>query len=96
MKNGANFAAKSNPSRNSHFSRHWTDDPLDLRDFQHLKREVTPKVAADVGRRTIGRWLDKASETYGASAAKAFQEADAIRRKMGLDWGALIEQRGAS
>jgi len=96
MKNGHDFAANNNPGRNSHFSRRWADDPLDLRSFQHLGHEVAPKVIEDVGRRAIGHWLDKASEAHGASAAEAFRQADSIRRKMGLEWGDLIGQRAAA
>ena len=70
MKNGLNFAGQSNPSRNAAFSRIWADDPLDLQGFKHLGREVIPQVVEDVGRRAIGRWLDKASEAHGAPAAE--------------------------
>ena len=93
MKNGQNFAAQTDPSRNPHFQRRWTDDPLSLPDLQHLDREVTPKVFKDAGLRAIGRWLDQAAQSQGAAAAKAFGEADSIRQKLGLGWGDLIEQR---
>ncbi len=96
MKNGLNFAGQSNPRRNAAFSRIWADEPLDLQGFQHLGREVIPRVVEDVGRRAIGRWLDKASETHGAPAAEAFRQADSIRRKMGLVWGDLLMQRRAA
>ncbi len=96
MKNGLDFANQNNPSRNAAFSRTWTDEPLGLQGFQHLGREVAPKVVEDVGRRAIGRWLDKASEVHGAPAAEAFRQADSIRRKMGLEWGDLIGQRAAA
>ena len=96
MKNGLDFAGQSNPSRNRRFNRTWTDDPLGLQGFQHLGREVAPRVVEDVGRRAIGRWLDKASEAHGAPAAEAFRQADSIRRKMGLQWGDLIGQRSAA
>ena len=96
MKHGLDFAGQSNPRRNARFSRVWGDDPLGLQGFQHLGREVAPKVVEDVGRRAIGRWLDKASETHGAPAAEAFREADSIRLKMGLEWGDLIGQRAAA
>ncbi len=96
MKNGLNFAGQSNPSRNARFNRIWTDDPLDLQGFQHLGREVIPKVVEDVGRRAIGRWLDKASDAHGAPAAEAFRQADSIRRKMGLEWSDLIAHRSAA
>ena len=96
MKSGLNFAGQSNPNRNAAFSRPWADDPLDVQGFQHLGREVIPQVVEDVGRRAIGRWLDKASEAHGAVAANAFRQADSIRRKMGLEWGDLIGQRAAA
>lgn len=96
MKGGHDYAAQSNPRRNSRFNRTWGDDPLALHDFQHLDRELTPKVVEDVGRRAIGRWLDQAAQTHGAAATKAFNEADAIRRKMGLAWEELIGQRAAA
>ena len=96
MKAGLNFAGQSNPSRNARFNRIWTDDPLDLQGFQHLGREVIPQVVQDVGRRAIGRWLDKASEGHGAVAAEAFRQADSIRRKMELEWGDLIHERRAA
>ncbi len=91
-----NKAAERDPGRNANFSRRWVDDPLRLPDFQHLGREVAPQVVEDVGRRAIGQWLDKASEAHGAVAAEAFRQADAIRRKMGLDWTDLIEERSAA
>ena len=96
MKNGLNFAGQSNPKRNAAFSRIWADEPLDLQGFQHLGREVIPQVVEDVGRRAIGRWLDKASEAHGAVAVEAFRQADSIRLKMGLEWGDLIGQRAAA
>ena len=89
-------AAERDPGRNGNFSRRWADDPLRLPDFQHLGREVTPRVVEDVGRRAIGRWLDKASETHGAVAAEAFRQADLIRRKLGLAWEDLIQERRAA
>ena len=96
MKNGLDFAGQSNPSRNARFNRIWADAPLDLQGFQHLGREVIPQVVEDVGRRAIGRWLDRASEAHGASAAEAFKQADSIRLKMGLQWTDLIGQRAAA
>ncbi len=96
MKNGLNFAGRSNPKRNAAFSRPWADDPLDLQGFQHLGREVIPQVVEDVGRRAIGRWLDKASEGHGVVAANAFRQADSIRRKLGLAWNDLIQERRAA
>ena len=96
MKNGLNFAGRSNPNRNAAFSRTWADNPLDLQGFKHLEREVVPQVVEDVGRRAIGRWLDKASEAHGAPAAEAFRQADSIRRKMGLEWADLIAHRSAA
>ena len=91
-----NYAAERNPSRNANFSRRWIDDPPKLPDFQHLGREVAPKVVEDVARRAVGRWLTTASETHGAVAAKAFKEADSIRRKLGLEWADLVEERSAA
>ena len=91
-----NHAAARDPGRNVNFSRRWVDDPLQLPDFQHLGREVAPRVVEDVGRRAISHWLDKASEARGAPAAEAFRQADAIRRKLGLAWTDLIEQRSAA
>ena len=91
-----NHAAERDPGRNANFSRRWADDPLQLPDLQHLGREVAPQAAEDVGRRAIGRWLDTAAQAQGATAAEAFREADAIRRKMGLDWESLIQQRSAA
>ena len=91
-----NFAAQSDPSRNPRFNRTWTDDPLQLPDLQHLGCEIAPKVVQDVGRRAIGCWLGKASETHGAVAAEAFRQADLIRRKLGLDWTELIHEQEAA
>ena len=90
------FIAERDPSRNPHFRRRWVDDPLRLPDFQHLGREIAPHVVENVARHAIGRWLDKASEAQARQAAEAFRQADAIRRKMGLAWGDLIEQRNAA
>ena len=90
------FLAERDPNRNPQFQRRWVDDPLGLPDFQHLGREVAPRVVEDVGRRAIGRWLDKAAQTQGAAASKAFKQADAIRRRLGLDWTDLIGQRSAA
>ncbi len=96
MKNGLALAGRSNPSRNAAFSRPWADDPLDLQGFKHLDREVAPKVIEDVGRRAIGDWLDRASEGHGVVAANAFRQADSIRRKLGLAWNDLIQERRAA
>jgi len=90
------FIAERDPSRNPHFQRRWVDDPLGLPDFQHLGREVAPRVVADVARRAIGNWLDKASRAPSRQAAEAFRQADAIRRKMGLAWEDLIDRRRAA
>ena len=89
-------AAERDPGRNANFSRRWVDDPLRLPDFQHLGREVAPQVVEDVGRRAIAHWLDKAGQTRGQESSRAFQHADAIRRRLGLAWTDLIEQRSAA
>ena len=91
-----NHAAERDPGRNPNFTRRWADDPLRLPDFPHLGREVAPQVVEDVGRRAIGRWLNKASRAHGTPAAEAFREADAIRERLGLDWGDLIDATRAA
>ena len=91
-----NHVAERDPGRNPYFSRHWTDDPLALPDLRHLDHEVAPQVVEDVGRRAIGRWLDKASRTHGTVAAEAFRKANSIRLKMGLEWEDLVGQRAAA
>ena len=96
MRNGRDLAAQSDPGRNPHFGRTWSDDPLGLPGFRHLDREIGPQAVDDAGRRAIGDWLDRASDAHGAMAARAFSEADAIRRKLGLAWGDLIGQRSAA
>ncbi len=90
------YAGERDPDRNANFSRSWGDDPLALPDLQHLGREVAPTVVKDAGRRAIGRWPNRASGTHGAVAAEAFRRADAIRRKMGLDWTDLIQEQQAA
>ena len=90
------LAAERDPGRNGNFKRRWADDPLGLPDFQHLGREVAPRVVEDVGRRAIGRWLDKAAGAQNGEAAAAFAQADGIRRRMGLDWSDLIDGRRAA
>ena len=90
------FLAERDPSRNPQFQRRWADDPLRLPDFQHLGREVAPRVVADVARRAIGHWLDKASGAPSRQAAEAFRQADAIRQRMGLAWEDLIDRRRAA
>ena len=87
-----NYAAQSDPGHNPNFSRTWNDNPLALPGFRHLDREIGPQAAEDVGRRAIGNWLDRASEGHGAVAANAFNQADRIRKKLGLGWNDLIEQ----
>ena len=94
--NGRNLATERDPGRNANFSRRWVDDPLRLPDFQHLRREVTPRVAEGAGRCAIARWLDTAAQAQGPVAIEAFKEADAIRLKMGLEWGDLIKERSAA
>ena len=93
MKGGRDFAAQSDPGRNPHFSRTWGNDPLRLPGFRHLGRELAPEAVEALGRRAIGHWLDKASDSHGNVAARAFQQADKIRRKLGLAWEDLIDQR---
>ncbi len=85
------FLAERDPSHNAQFQRRWVDDPLRLPDFQHLGREVAPRVAEGAGRRAIARWLDTAAQAQGAAASKAFEQADAIRQRLGLDWSELID-----
>ena len=89
-------AAERDPARNPYFSRRWVDDPLGLSDFQHLGREVAPRVAEGAGRRAIARWIDKVAQTHNEQAAEAFQQANAIRQKLGLDWHDLINERRAA
>ncbi len=91
-----NHAAERDPGRNPNFARRWADDPLRLPDFKHLGREVAARVVEDVGRRAIGRWLDKASRAHGATAAKAFRQADSVRQRLGLDWSELIHERSVA
>ncbi len=90
------FLAERDPSRNSQFQRRWVDDPLRLPDFQHLDREITPQVAEGASRRAIVRWLDKAGQTRGQESSRAFQHADSIRQRLGLDWGDLIDATRAA
>ncbi len=90
------YATERDPGRNPNFARRWADDPLQLPDLGNLGCEITAQVVEDVGRRAIGRWLDKASEAHGPVAANAFRQADSIRAKMGLDWGELIHERRAA
>ncbi len=90
------FLAERDPSRNPQFQRRWVDDPLGLPDFQHLGREVAPRVAEGAGRRAIARWLDTAAQAQDAAAALAFREADAIRERLGLEWGDLMEGGSAA
>lgn len=89
-------AAERDPGRNANFSRRWVDDPLALPDFEHLGREVAPQVAEGAGRRAIASWLKKAAQAVGTDAAKAFRQADLIRRQLGLDWDDLIDSRRAA
>ena len=96
MRNGRDFAAQSDPGRNPQFGRTWSDDPLALPVFKNLDREIGPQAVEDAGRRAIGDWLDRASKGHGTAAARAFSEADAIRRKLGLAWEDLINQRSAA
>ncbi len=96
MTNGRNYAIQGDPSHNPQFQRRWVDDPLGLPDFQHLGREVVPRVLEETGRRAIGAWLNRASKGHGAVAANAFRQADAIRRKLGLAWEELIHERRAA
>ncbi len=91
-----NYAAQSDPGRNRNFSRTWGDDPLALPDLRHLDREIGQQAVQDVGRRAIGRWLDKAAGAQNGEAAAAFAQADGIRRRMGLDWSDLIDGRRAA
>ena len=90
------LAAERDPGCNPQFQRRWVDDPLPLPDFQHLGREVAPRVIEATGRRAIARWLDTAAQAQGAAASMAFRQADAIRRRLGLAWTDLIEQRSAA
>ncbi len=91
-----NHATERDPARNPNFARRWEDDPLALPDFQHLGREVAPRVAEDAGLRAIARWLDTAAQAHGPKAFEAFKEADSIRQRLGLDWSDLIDQRSAA
>ncbi len=84
------FLAERDPSRNLQFQRHWADDPLSLPDFQHLSREVAPHVVESAARRAIACWLDRAAQTQDGDATEAFQQANAIRQKLGLEWHDLI------
>ena len=90
------FLAERDPSRNSQFQRRWVDDPLGLPDFEHLGREVAPRVVESTARRAIAHWLNRAAQTQDGDATEAFQQADAIRQKLGLDWQDLIDERMAA
>ena len=96
MRNGHDYAAQADPSYNRHFSRTWGDNPLGLPGFRHLDREIGPQAVEELSRKTIGAWLNKASNGHGAVATNAFRQADLIRRKMGLAWEDLIDQRSAA
>ena len=91
-----NFATETDPDRNGNFRRKWVDNPLALRDFRDFDREIAPRVVEDVGRRAIGRWLDRASSSHGAQAAECFKQADSIRRKLRMGWEDLIDGRRAA
>lgn len=89
-------AAERDPGRNTQFSRRWGDDPPRVSNIEHLGHEVAPRIVEEIGRRAIGRWLNKASEGHGPVAAEAFRQAGSIRRTIGLEWGDLIGQRAAA
>ncbi len=90
------FLAECDPGRNPQFQRRWVDNPLRLPDFQRLGREVSPQVAEGAGRRAIACWLNKAGQTRGQESTRAFQEADHIRRQLGLAWGEMINATRAA
>ncbi len=90
------FLAECDPGRNPQFQRRWIDDPLGLPGFHHLDREVAPQVAEGAGRRAIASWLNKTSQTRGHESTRAFQQADHIRRQLGLAWGELIDATRAA
>ena len=85
------FLAECDPGHNPQFQRRWVDDPLDLPEFQCVGREVVSQVAEGAGRRAIACWLNKTSQTRGQESTRAFQQADHIRRQLGLAWGEMID-----
>ncbi len=89
-----NFSKLSDPNHNFAFRRSWHDEPQRAGGLQHLGREVAPKVLEGVARKMMARWLETAAQTHNGEAAKAFQEAENIRRTLGIEWTELLDQQG--
>ena len=49
-----------------------------------------------IGRIAITNWLSKASKGRGRETAHAFRQADHIRRRLGLRWNDLVDERSAA
>ena len=88
-----NFSKSSDPNHNFAFRRSWHDEPQRAGGLQHLGREVAPKVLEGVARKMMARWLETAAQTHNGEAAKAFQEAENIRRNLGIEWAELLVQQ---
>ena len=88
MKGTKNYAALSDPARNSQFGRRW-NEPLHV-------GEVAQTVAGDIGRQAISHHLAQAADLEGPEAEAAFEIANNIRQSMGLTWAEVIGFRSAA
>ncbi len=88
------FAALSDPDRNSQFRRRWSE-PAHADGFR-LIGEVAATVTDDTGRRAIAHHLAQAAALQGQEAKVAFEIADSIRSMMGLTWNEVVARRVAA
>ncbi len=88
------FAALSDPDRNSQFRRRWSE-PAHADGFR-LIGKVAATVAEDTGRRAMAHHLAQATALEGQEAKVAFEIADNIRVMMGLTWDEVVGLRTAA
>ena len=88
MRATKNYAALSDPTRNSQFGRQWIEP--------QRVGPIAKALAEDIGRQAISHHLAQAVNLDGPEAEAAFEIADDIRATMGLTWAEVIGFRNAA
>ena len=77
------YAAMSDPARNTQFNRTWTEPSREgLRPVGKVATSAVNNTAA----RAVARWLQRADQLDGQDRFVCLQTADAIMQTAGLQW----------
>ena len=94
MSRGNHYAAMANPAKNAQFRRRWSEDPSHGGGLRPAG-EIATALTAEIARRAVRHWLQKADQYEGEDRAACLATADHIVRVAGLRWSDFAPRRAA-